>query len=195
MGMVELTGYEFANVIQWNQVSRVRLFLEAGINVNETVKTDLGIPRLSEKDSGFYYYTPLHVAAMGGNNAIVSLLIDYNANLNARVKGHYGNITPLETAYIHNKLETLKSLVKSGADVNSRNEEGLTLLMLAATSRTILWREMVNPIWRETVECLLNNGADVDAKDNRGWTALMYARDYRNEAAREAIRQFGGKEK
>lgn len=54
------------------------------------------------------------------------------------------------------------ALLKSGADCNSSNEEGATLLMLAAGAGHI-----------EMVEMLIRAGANVDATDARGWTALM----------------------
>jgi ankyrin repeat protein len=49
-------------------------------------------------------------------------------------------------------------------DVNERNEEGVTLLMLiAGLGKT------------ELVEQLITAGADLDAKCKNGWTALLYA--------------------
>lgn len=54
------------------------------------------------------------------------------------------------------------ALLKKGADCNTSNEEGATLLMLAAAAGQI-----------EMVEMLIAAGATVDATDSRGWTALM----------------------
>ena len=55
-------------------------------------------------------------------------------------------------------------LKKSGTDVNVRDEEGTTILMLAVQHKR-----------RVIVQLLLDKGADVHAKNNYGNTALMWA--------------------
>ena len=54
-------------------------------------------------------------------------------------------------------------LLKLGADVNARDEDGLTPLMNAAGQG--------DP---DLIHCLLAGGADTQARDNEGLTALMY---------------------
>ncbi len=61
-------------------------------------------------------------------------------------------------------IEEVRLLLEKGADVNSRNMDGWTALMLAA------WNGNT-----ETVELLLDEGADVNSKSISGWTALMFA--------------------
>lgn len=56
------------------------------------------------------------------------------------------------------------TLLKNGADCNSKNEEGSTLLMLAAGTGNL-----------QMVEMLVEAGAEIDATDARGWTALFKA--------------------
>lgn len=56
------------------------------------------------------------------------------------------------------------SMLQGGADINSRNDEGATALMLAAGAGHY-----------DMVEMLIAAGAEVDATDLRGWTALMKA--------------------
>ncbi|HUX89739.1 MAG TPA: ankyrin repeat domain-containing protein [Gallionellaceae bacterium] len=56
------------------------------------------------------------------------------------------------------------ALLKSGADCNASNEEGASLLMLAAGAGHFAM-----------VEMLIEAGAKVDATDARGWTPLMKA--------------------
>jgi ankyrin repeat protein len=69
--------------------------------------------------------------------------------------------------YGGNTLAVVSFLLESGADVNKKNHQGLSPLMLAAKSdRTDL------------VMILLFFKADINAKDNNGMTALDYARKY-----------------
>lgn len=56
----------------------------------------------------------------------------------------------------------VKSLTEQGANVNSKDEDGMTPLMLCRNSA-------------EVTKVLIEHGADVNAKDNAGATALMHA--------------------
>lgn len=59
----------------------------------------------------------------------------------------------------------IDKLVKAGADVNRRDKDGTTPLMLAVQKE----------INADVIEALIKNGADVNARDNYGWTPLMLA--------------------
>ena len=69
----------------------------------------------------------------------------------------------LKMARVGNTDEVLM-LLKMGADVNARDEDGKTALHNASQSG-----------YTEIVRLLLDNGADVNAKDNYGRTALHNA--------------------
>ena len=77
-----------------------------------------------------------------------------------------GNVmsTDLLNAVLSGDVAKTSGLLKKGGDCNTSNEEGSTLLMLAAGVGNM-----------EMVEMLIKAGAAVDATDSRGWTALMKA--------------------
>ena len=66
---------------------------------------------------------------------------------------------------INTTPETIESLIKAGANVNVKANDGWTPLMSAAGSNINL----------EVVKVLIKAGANVNAKANDGWTPLMSA--------------------
>lgn len=72
--------------------------------------------------------------------------------------------TDLINAVLAGDVVKATALLKSGADCNTSNEDGATLLMLAAGAGHYAM-----------VEMLIEAGAKVDATDARGWTPLMKA--------------------
>lgn len=72
--------------------------------------------------------------------------------------------TELFNAVLAGDLAKVTALLKKGADCNTSNDEGASLLILAAGAGHLAM-----------VEMLLMAGAKVDATDARGWTPLMKA--------------------
>ena len=71
----------------------------------------------------------------------------------------------------------VKTLLKKGADVKPKDENGETALILASGEGHV-----------DVVKALLDNGADVNAKDKDGRTALMRASTPWNcEAAKDRL--------
>jgi ankyrin repeat protein len=107
-------------------------------------------------------YTPLHVAALNGQNAIVKLLLASNADVN--VKGATGD-TPLNFAVRGNHLEIAKMLLAQKADVNAKNNWGYTPLRTAIDHGGSI----------DLLALLIASNADVNLKDNIGFTPLADA--------------------
>ena len=61
-------------------------------------------------------------------------------------------------------LAEIRRLIRHGADVNAKDDDGNTSLM---------WAE--SP---EVVTLLIEAGADVNAKTKDGWRVLIFAQDY-----------------
>lgn len=72
--------------------------------------------------------------------------------------------TPLMCAALAGDTETVKTMLRRGASINLRDNEGRTALMFAVVNHH-----------HATVEAILQFGADVNIQDCNGGTALMLA--------------------
>lgn len=86
--------------------------------------------RLNHEESSFGGYTPLYRAVVNNLTNTVKLLIDYGAKI---IHSHF----LLHIAASKGNLEIVKILVKAGAVVNMRNEEGMTPLMIACSTKNL----------------------------------------------------------
>ncbi len=139
--------------------------------------------------------TPLHWAARGTNNEVLTYLVDQGASLDVldnngtaplhslASRGNAEGIrallakgadieiqspdknTPLHFASLGRQVEAVRLLVELKADIENPNEKGRTPLVLAA-------REMAGP---DVVRTLLDLGAKIDSVDRDGSTALGLA--------------------
>ncbi|SFA77622.1 hypothetical protein SAMN04515620_102302 [Collimonas sp. OK607] len=73
-------------------------------------------------------WTALHYAAAVGNDEIVQMLLDASAYIDA---GSPNNTTPIMMAARAGKIQTVKLLLDSGADVTLKNDVGMTAIDLA----------------------------------------------------------------
>ena len=152
---------------------------------------ELGLDVNARDDRG---QTPLHWPANYGRAPMVKYLISRGADVNAvAMDGVFSGQTPLDAANKDNQgavavllrrhggktreeleapidavkkgdIEAVKQHLAAGADVNSRNKNGDTLLNYAAFLGH-----------KEIVELLVENGADVNAKGLADWTPLHLA--------------------
>ncbi|RYP66170.1 hypothetical protein DL771_007946 [Monosporascus sp. 5C6A] len=116
--------------------------------------------------------TPLSWAAENGHKKIVQLLLDKDAEANA--KDNYGR-TPLSRAAGKGHREVVQLLLDKGAEADAKDNYGRTPLSWAAENGH-----------KEIVQLLLNIGAEADAKDNYGGTPLL-------GAGADAKNNYGGR--
>lgn len=93
--------------------------------------------------------------------AVLKLLLDRGANVNARDRDGW---TALTKAATHIKTDTVKFLLDNGADINQKGYKGRTALMWSVICRS-----------GRVPALLVERGADINASDDEGRTALMEA--------------------
>ena len=110
-----------------------------------------------------YGWTCLKIAASAGHVDICRLLLDKEAQLEA--KSIIGN-TPLHLAASQGRVEIVRLLCDRGADVEACDNTGWKPLHIAAYwGRISVVKELID-----------ERNAEINARDSDGRTALMYAR-------------------
>jgi len=102
----------------------------------------------------------MYAAKLSGDGEIEMLL---NAHANPNKTSLHGETALMMAAYNGNLSEPL---LKSGADINARNADGVTVLMLLA--------QKIEP---DELKAAIHAGADATATDGQGRTALDYLRE------------------
>jgi hypothetical protein len=106
----------------------------------------------------------LFLAASIGDIEKTKAAIKKGADVNSR---HINQNTALHAASVQSKYDIMKLLVESGADVNAKNQDGLTPLMMVAFETGDA----------KAAVLLLDSKARVNEKDRSGVTALDLAKD------------------
>lgn len=85
--------------------------------------------------------------------------VNKKINLNFNATNENGDTFLIAASSRRSSVKIFKSLIGYGADVNAKNNDGRTALMLTSNS--------------DIAKLLIDSGADVNAKSNGGLTALM----------------------
>ncbi len=112
--------------------------------------------------------TALHYAVDGKT---VSLLVEKGANVNAADVGGY---TALHLAVTEKHLETVRELIKSGANANAEEygNKCTPLHLACMVGKVEVVKELV-----EVVKELVEAGAEIEQEDKFGMTAMDYAKN------------------
>ncbi|CAF1097038.1 unnamed protein product [Didymodactylos carnosus] len=84
--------------------------------------------------------TPIHIASTKKNSAIVKILIDFGADIDAQ--DSLSN-TPLHLACVTGRLDVASILLKSGANVFALDNSGITPMSLALSRLQIIMKDRV----------------------------------------------------
>lgn len=108
--------------------------------------------------------TALHKAAATGDSTTCQFLVEHGCDLERtskrKIKGRWRGETALTRAVIERHEDIVLLLIKAGADINCRNDGGLTPLMVAATRKD-----------RALCQLLIDNRADKNAVNRQNKTA------------------------
>lgn len=158
----ESPGEALYEAIDRKDVGMVRRLLEIGVDPNATTETPADET-----------WSVLHSACLNEPSeqmeAIVRLLVEHGAKVNARTGAEVNARTDYDAAPLHFACSSaeparVQFLVDRGAEVNARTRQGETALHFAARRRSV-----------KVAEILLDSGADANAKDARGRTPLDIA--------------------
>ena len=130
----------------------------------------------SSLDSGLYYSRASNYMAII-SPGVARLIVELGNNVNAKVQG-----TTLLHLAAGSSFETVTFLVKSGADVNVRDDSGKLPLRIAAEAGQV-----------EIIQFLLEQGSNVDYLDDSGSTPLLLAATNRNPEASLLLLKYSEK--
>lgn len=111
--------------------------------------------------SPIHDHPPLFHAHFHGHSDMMKLLLTYGMKVDEKYEGQsLLHITPHNSCF----KETVDAWLAQKLDINTRDTDGNTLLILMARHET-----------PEQLSYLLDHGADIDAENKEGETAFMYA--------------------
>ena len=106
---------------------------------------------------------PLHVASAFGHAEVVCLLLQHNANVNARCAGYFGWMS-LHFASWKGYTKLVQLLLDHSAEINARSTINNTPLCVASHLGHL-----------DIVRLLLRHEADLHIRGSQGWSPLQFA--------------------
>ncbi len=174
---LEFTARAFQGCVAKGNLEQTRLFLKAGIDVDDT--TYLGD-----------YVTALMIASKLGHLDIAQTLIAHGADIHAAARQSRGlpredGKTALMFGAERGQVDVVRYLVDKGAELDKRTEpEGFTALIYAAMNGHTA-----------VVEQLAKRGADLEARadteKNQGRTALLFAAERGHLDTLKSLKELG----
>ena len=110
-----------------------------------------------------------HWAIFNNIKRLVSILLEYGADVNQRGKVHDGE-TPLMTAAYFADISIMEKLLACGADVNAKDEDGWNALFYVVAG-TCPWQEVL-----PRFKLLFKYGIDLHARTQHGKYILQHGR-------------------
>jgi len=138
--------------------------------------------------------TPLMRAILKRKPSFVEYFIKHGANVNAR---NYWDWTPLMMAcQIDSKgeanpkddVEMVRMLLKAGAQVNAKNDEGRNVILVCVRETKPYEKKYHETEYHAVLKMLLDAGANPNEKDSNGKSAVDHAIYQKDEAV---LRMFG----
>lgn len=185
------------HAITFNDVNKARQALDDGADVNAvkyTVMSTTSGRTITVYTNTRRMYTPLMMAAAGGDDQMIRLLLSRGADI--RLKDHEGK-SAISYAIMNRHASMMVLLIKAGVDPNLKGDLGITPVMDAAMTDCVECLDVLHTakallVTRtpsgmnallyaaeygstEALRFLLDRGMDANSCDNFGKTALIYA--------------------
>lgn len=126
-------------------------------------------------------FTLLGLASYFGHYSLVKLLLEKGANPNIPSNNQF-KVAPIHSACSISNYEIAELLIKNGANVNARQQQGYTPLHSTAHNGKA-----------ELSKLLIESGAHVNAKTDDGKTPLAMALEKGFKETSDLIESYGGK--
>jgi ankyrin repeat protein len=139
--------------------------------IRKLVETDAEMVNAWSSDG----FQPLQLAAFFGRPQVAELLLARGGDVHSHAQNSF-QVTALHAALAGPTPEIARSLIAAGADVDARQQGGVTPLHEAAANGRL-----------DLVELLLEHGADRLARDDQGRDAADFARDAGHETIVERL--------
>jgi ankyrin repeat protein len=141
--------------IEKNDLEKVMRHVSSGLSINSFLMTQ-------KKVWDTNCFTILAIASFCGSINIVKFLIEHNVKVNKCDASK--NRSAIHWAVISNNYEIVELLIKANADINARDRDQLTPLILATNNGNY-----------EITKLLIQNGANVNVRDRMNSSSLHYA--------------------